>query len=35
MHTIIKDPDNNLISIAQIKRKPTEEFDLMGLLGAD
>jgi hypothetical protein len=22
MHTIIKDPDNNLISIAQIKRKP-------------
>jgi lactoylglutathione lyase len=35
MHTIIKDPDNHLISIAQIKRKPTEEFDLMGLLGAD
>jgi lactoylglutathione lyase len=35
-HTIIKDPDNHLISIAQIKRKPTEdEFDLFGLLGAE
>ena len=36
MHTIIKDPDDHLISIAQIKRKPTEdEFDLFGLLGAE
>ena len=35
-HTIIKDPDYHLISIAQIKRKPTEdEFDLFGLLGAE
>jgi lactoylglutathione lyase len=35
-HTIIKDPDDHLISIAQIKRKPTEdEFDLFGLLGAE
>jgi lactoylglutathione lyase len=36
MHTIIKDPDDHLISIAQIKRKPTEDdFDLFGLLGAE
>jgi hypothetical protein len=29
-HTIVKDSDNHLISIAQIKRKPTEdEFDLL------
>ena len=35
-HTIIKDPDDHLISIAQIKRKPTEdEFDLFGLLGTE
>ena len=35
-HTIIKDPDDHLISIAQIKRKPTEDgFDLFGLLGAE
>ena len=35
-HTIIKDPDGHLISIAQIKRKPTEDgFDLFGLLGAE
>jgi lactoylglutathione lyase len=35
-HAIIKDPDEHLISIAQIKRKPTEdEFDLFGLLGAE
>jgi catechol 2,3-dioxygenase-like lactoylglutathione lyase family enzyme len=35
-HTVIKDPDDHLISIAQIKRKPTEdEFDLFGLLGAE
>ncbi len=35
-HTVIKDPDGHLISIAQIKRKPTEdEFDLFGLLGAE
>jgi hypothetical protein len=28
-HTIIKDPDNHLISLAQIRRKPIEdEFDL-------
>ena len=36
MHTIIKDPNDHLISIAQIKRKPTEDdFDLFGLLGAE
>ena len=34
-HTIIEDPDGHLISIAEIKSKPSEEFDLLGLLGAE
>ncbi|HET6641268.1 MAG TPA: VOC family protein [Nitrososphaeraceae archaeon] len=39
MHTIVEDPDGHLISIAQLKRTAataeTEEFDLLGLLGAE
>jgi lactoylglutathione lyase len=31
-HAIIEDPDGHLISIAEIKSKPSEEFDLLGLL---
>ncbi len=34
-HAIIEDPDGYWISIAEIKSKPSEEFDLLGLLGAD
>lgn len=34
-HAIIEDPDGYLISIAEIKSKPSEEFDLLGLLGAE
>lgn len=34
-HTIIQDPDGHLISIAEIKEKPTEGFDLLGLIGAE
>jgi lactoylglutathione lyase len=39
-HAIIEDPDGHLISIAQLKRTPSqeaevEEFDLLGLLGAE
>lgn len=37
-HAIIEDPDGHLISIAQLKRTTTteaEEFDLLGLLGAE
>jgi|ERR671931_2092717 catechol 2,3-dioxygenase-like lactoylglutathione lyase family enzyme len=34
-HTIIQDPDGHLISIAQMESKSTEEFDLLGLLGAE
>jgi lactoylglutathione lyase len=34
-HTIVQDPDGHLISIAEIKSKPSEEFDLLGLLGAE
>ena len=34
-HAIIEDPDGHWISIAEIKSKPSEEFDLLGLLGAD
>jgi catechol 2,3-dioxygenase-like lactoylglutathione lyase family enzyme len=39
-HAIIEDPDGHLISIAQLKRTATaaseaEEFDLLGLLGAE
>jgi lactoylglutathione lyase len=39
-HAIVQDPDGHLISIAQLKRTSTaaseaEEFDLLGLLGAE
>jgi lactoylglutathione lyase len=34
-HAIIEDPDGYLISIAEIKSKPAEEFDLLGLLGTE
>ena len=34
-HTIIQDPDGHLISIAQMESESTEEFDLLGLLGAE
>ena len=34
-HAIVKDPDGHLISIAEINSKPSEEFDLLGLLGAE
>ena len=39
-HTIVEDPDGHLISIAQLKRSTSagaeaEEFDLLGLLGAE
>lgn len=35
-HTIITDPDGHLISIAEITSKETtEEFDLIGFLGAE
>jgi hypothetical protein len=40
MHAIVEDPDGHLISIAQLKRTAStaseaEEFDLLGLLGAE
>jgi lactoylglutathione lyase len=34
-HTIILDPDGHLISIAELKEKSTEGFDLLGLIGAE
>lgn len=34
-HAIIIDPDGHLISIAELKAKPTEGFDLLGLIGAE
>jgi len=36
-HAIVEDPDGHLISIAQLKRTASEaeEFDLLGLLGAE
>ncbi len=34
-HAIIQDPDGHLISIAEIKEKSTEGFDLLGLIGAE
>ncbi|MCI0560842.1 MAG: VOC family protein [Nitrososphaera sp.] len=34
-HAIIKDPDGHLISIAEIKAKATEGFDLLGFFGAE
>ena len=32
---IIEDPDDHLISIAEMKSKAADEFDLLGLLGAE
>ncbi|HZC88253.1 MAG TPA: VOC family protein [Nitrososphaera sp.] len=34
-HAIVRDPDGHLISIAEIKAKSTEGFDLLGLIGAE
>ena len=34
-HAIIEDPDGHLISIAEMKSKAADEFDLLGLLGAE
>jgi len=34
-HAIIEDPDGHLISIAELKSKPTEGFDLIGFFGAE
>jgi lactoylglutathione lyase len=34
-HAIIIDPDGHLISIVQLKAKPTEGFDLLGLIGTE
>ena len=34
-HAIIEDPDGHLISIAEIKSKLSEGFDLIGLIGAE
>jgi lactoylglutathione lyase len=34
-HAIIEDPDGYLISIAEIKSKAADEFDLLGLLGTE
>jgi lactoylglutathione lyase len=34
-HAIIQDPDGHLISIAELKEKSSEGFDLLGLIGAE
>lgn len=34
-HAIVEDPDGHLISIAEIKSKSSEGFDLIGLIGAE
>ena len=34
-HAIVQDPDGHLISIAEIKEKSREGFDLLGLVGAE
>jgi lactoylglutathione lyase len=34
-HTMIEDPDGHLISLAEIKSKADEGFDLIGLFGTD
>lgn len=34
-HAIIQDPDGHLLSIAEIKEKSAEGFDLLGLIGAE
>jgi hypothetical protein len=34
-HTIVKDPNVHLISVAQIESKSAEGFDLLGFIGTD
>jgi catechol 2,3-dioxygenase-like lactoylglutathione lyase family enzyme len=34
-HAIIRDPDGHLVSIAEIKEKAAEGFDLLGLIGQE
>ncbi|HXG07993.1 MAG TPA: VOC family protein [Nitrososphaera sp.] len=34
-HAIIQDPDGHLVSIAEIKEKSAEGFDLLGLIGTE
>ena len=34
-HTIVKDPNAHLISVAQIESKFVEGFDLLGFIGTD
>lgn len=34
-HAIIQDPDGHLVSIAEIREKSAEGFDLLGLIGAE
>lgn len=34
-HAIIQDPDGHLVSIAEIKEKSAEGFDLLGMIGAE
>jgi lactoylglutathione lyase len=34
-HAILQDPDGHLISIAELKEKSREGFDLLGLIGAE
>ncbi len=34
-HAIIEDPDGHLVSIAEIKEKSAEGFDLLGLIGQE
>jgi lactoylglutathione lyase len=34
-HAIVQDPDGHLISIAELKEKSLEGFDLLGLIGAE
>ena len=34
-HAIVQDPDGHLISIAKLKEKSSEGFDLLGLIGAE
>lgn len=34
-HAIVQDPDGHLISIAKLKEKSSEGFDLLGLIGTE
>ena len=34
-HAIVRDPDGHLVSIAEIKEKEAEGFDLLGLIGQE